>query len=479
MSYFEIRGRRYPIPGGEAVIGSDPSSAVPLSGAGVERTHVILQTLPDGKIAIRRATPDVDILINGVKLGPQPTPLLHGDKIEIAGQELLFVDDRRAGSTQFVRALVTPDPGSAGAGSADAPRAATGRTGGRLVSLTDGREYEVSTGSLVIGREAGCEVVISSKKVSRRHAEIVSTPRGYILIDNSTNGTLVNGERVKGQRMLARADVITCGDHEFRFYADTAEPPPATSPRADEPARVPLGADQRLAHTMHGIPAAKRPSPSTPPADVVKSDGPPTGAEHRLADTMHGMKPPPAPPPPSPPPGAERQLSETLHGIPAFVPKDRAAKQDSQAGQGVLANLIVRKGPLKGQRYSIKIPIVNIGRANYNDIVIPDESVSTVHAKLQRREGIWVLVDLDSTNGTFVDGARVSTEAALAPAALIRFGDVRLTFEPNDDSAAAEQGGATRVLPALKLTPPAGPRTTDRSVDDRGHEGAPGTSRES
>ena len=37
----------------------------------------------------------------------------------------------------------------------------------------------------------------------------------------------------------------------------------------------------------------------------------------------------------------------------------------------------------------MKVPVVNIGRAEYNDIVIPDESVSTMHAKLQRREEIW------------------------------------------------------------------------------------------
>jgi pSer/pThr/pTyr-binding forkhead associated (FHA) protein len=63
----------------------------------------------------------------------------------------------------------------------------------------------------------------------------------------------------------------------------------------------------------------------------------------------------------------------------------------------------------------VKVPVVNIGRAEYNDIVIPDESVSTMHAKLQRREEIWVLTDNGSTNGTFVDGERLSGEAVLSP----------------------------------------------------------------
>ena len=72
-----------------------------------------------------------------------------------------------------------------------------------------------------------------------------------------------------------------------------------------------------------------------------------------------------------------------------------------------MASFLVRGGALKGQRLGVKTPVVNIGRADYNDLVLPDESVSTTHAKLQRREGVWVLVDLDSTNGTFIDGDQI------------------------------------------------------------------------
>jgi len=90
--------------------------------------------------------------------------------------------------------------------------------------------------------------------------------------------------------------------------------------------------------------------------------------------------------------------------------------------------------------------VVNIGRADYNDLVVPDPSVSTSHAKLQRREGIWVLVDLDSTNGTFVDGERVKGEAPLAPGATVRFGDVQLVFEPTDEALGVAKGGGTQIL---------------------------------
>jgi len=128
----------------------------------------------------------------------------------------------------------------------------------------------------------------------------------------------------------------------------------------------------------------------------------------------------------------------------------------SGAPQG-LASLLVRSGSLKGRRVHVRVPIVNIGRAEYNDIVLPDESVSTVHAKLQRREGIWVIVDLESTNGTIVDGERVEGEAPLAPGAIVRFGTIQTIFEPTDDSVESQQGGGTQVLRPVKIDPPEDP----------------------
>jgi len=116
----------------------------------------------------------------------------------------------------------------------------------------------------------------------------------------------------------------------------------------------------------------------------------------------------------------------------------------------------VRVGALAGQRLTVRTPIVNVGRADYNDVVVPDPSVSTSHAKLQRREGVWVLVDLDSTNGTFVDGERVKGDAPLAPGAMVRLGDVQLVFEPTDDAVAAVKGGGTQVLRTPhSMAPPA------------------------
>jgi len=97
-----------------------------------------------------------------------------------------------------------------------------------------------------------------------------------------------------------------------------------------------------------------------------------------------------------------------------------------------------------------------IGRADSCDIVLPESSVSTLHAKLQRREGIWVISDLGSTNGTLVDGERVHDEVPLSPGASIKLGEVMALFEPVD--SAADSGAS--ALPSARTEPTARPRIT-------------------
>src|SRR3989441_779363 len=206
MALLELGQKQFPIPVGEVVLGSDAGCAISLTGAGVLPRHALLLGQADGQVVIRKAAPAAEVMINGVRLGSEPTPLLHGDKVEVGDHELTFVDERRSGSTQYVQALPQAT-GGAGGGGARAKPGATGTTGGRIVSLTDGREYVIAGPSLVFGREAGCDVVVAGKNVSRRHAEIVQTPRGYLLVDSSTNGTFVSETRVEGQRILQRADV--------------------------------------------------------------------------------------------------------------------------------------------------------------------------------------------------------------------------------------------------------------------------------
>ncbi len=473
MSYLEVRGHRYTIPAGETRIGSDPECQIVLAGSGIRPVHAILLGLPEGQVAIKLAGAGIEVLINGVRLGPEPSLLLHGDKVQIGQHELLFVDERRSGSTQYVQAvnpaLLAQARGPKPSGK---PRQPTAGTGGRVVSLTDGREYAISGSSMLFGRDAGCDVVITDRNVSRRHCEILSTPRGYLLIDTSTNGTFLNGQRVEGQKLLARGDVIRIGNEEFRFYADVVREQPAA---ARGPASTfAAGAEEKASALDAESLAREQPEPQAAEKVAAK---PPPGAEYRLAHTQMGIPAQPAAKDaqpaakePQPGAGAAQPVAGEVQPVvgeaqPAVV-ETQPAGQDARhpapplpAGKSpkapaVLANLVVRSGPLKGQRLAVRVPIVNVGRAEYNDIVLPDDSVSTVHAKIQRREGIWVLVDLDSTNGTFVDGEKVEKEAPLSPGAIVRFGAVQTIFEPVDDTIDAAKGSSTKLMGAIRMPPP-------------------------
>ena len=81
-----------------------------------------------------------------------------------------------------------------------------------------------------------------------------------------------------------------------------------------------------------------------------------------------------------------------------------------------------------GQRTPIEAAVVQIGRAPSCDIVLDDRNVSRRHAEIRRRGPVVVLIDLDSTNGTIVNGRRVR-EHPLADGDRITLGNSRLTFE--------------------------------------------------
>ncbi|HKO15513.1 MAG TPA: FHA domain-containing protein, partial [Gemmatimonadaceae bacterium] len=183
-----------------------------------------------GQASIRRTGSGV-VKVNGVPLGAEPMPLMHGDRVEIGGREVHYADDGKSGATEFVShaELAALAPRRAGA-------RATTSTGGRLVSLVDGKEYTIPARGVVLGRDASADIVIPSNEVSRRHAEIVPGDRGYVLRDQSTNGVFVNGDRVDGSRVLARADVVRIATEEFRFYADVIQA--AIAPSAPDAARA-------------------------------------------------------------------------------------------------------------------------------------------------------------------------------------------------------------------------------------------------
>lgn len=91
--------------------------------------------------------------------------------------------------------------------------------------------------------------------------------------------------------------------------------------------------------------------------------------------------------------------------------------------------LVVIQGPQPGETFTLDKEVMNIGRDPGNDIVINHPQVSRQHARLMRQGGLMVLEDLNSRNGTFVNGIRLVTPHTLANGDVIGMGDsVTMTF---------------------------------------------------
>jgi pSer/pThr/pTyr-binding forkhead associated (FHA) protein len=373
MPVLQAKDQRFTLKRGLTRVGAGVGVDVSLDGA-TQGVHALLEMGGDERVVIRRSGESTAVRVNGITLGPEPTPLIHGDKVEIGGHELLFAEDAKGGETQFVSA------GDLGAftGKRVARARPTGATGGRLISLVDGKEYEIPQTGVCIGRDASCEVVVAQNEVSRRHAEIVPEEHGYVVRDLSTNGVYVNGERVSSAQKLSRADVVRVGSEEFRFYADVprAEPAPTAAP-APAPATAPA--------------AAAAPAPTPAPAPMSA-------------------------------PAPERAASLASRVV---MPVSTVRPSDAP----VLALLeIVNEGVDKGKRFEIRTPLAHVGRGAHNDVAIANESVSDVHAKLMLREDGWYVADLGSTNGTYVSGTRITDERRLEGTPDVRFGGVKAIF---------------------------------------------------
>lgn len=403
MPVITVNDQHYALRPGQNRLGGGAGADVRVSDDESLGVQAIVDVRDGAHPVIRRAMPNAAVRVNGVEL-VDPTPLIHGDRVEIGGKELLFSDETKTGATRIMRAS---EVAAAVASRSETP--AEPLTGGRLVSLVDGKEYVVGDDGVTIGREAGSDIVVAQQDVSRKHAVVMRTPKGaYEIQDFSSNGVFLNQKRVRKSAVLAPSDLIRVGNEEFRFRAD-GSPIAAAAPR----------------------------KPTAPPPP--KSAARPTLVPGQLETVAEG------PPKRSTP----------------YVPP-------SQARRPLATLVITNTGPTKGQQFDVRVPLAHIGRGAHNDIAINDDSVSESHAKLQRREDGWFLTDLGSTNGTYVGGSRFTGERKLDATSELRFGGVKMAFQASDLAESTPATGTRQVarvsrpqlnpttnIPAVVLVPEA------------------------
>jgi hypothetical protein len=89
---------------------------------------------------------------------------------------------------------------------------------------------------------------------------------------------------------------------------------------------------------------------------------------------------------------------------------------------GIATRLVIVSGPKEGLELTLPDEPLTIGRSSESGLVIRDDYTSTHHARLMLWDGRWMVQDLDSTNGTFLDGARVTLPTPVPLNTPIRIG---------------------------------------------------------
>lgn len=109
---------------------------------------------------------------------------------------------------------------------------------------------------------------------------------------------------------------------------------------------------------------------------------------------------------------------------PATEPVTRA---EPAATAATPKRLVITSGPREGVEIDLPAEQLTIGRSSESGLVIRDDYTSTHHARLMLWDANWVIQDLDSTNGTFLDGTRVTLPTAVPPGTPVTIGTT--TFE--------------------------------------------------
>ncbi len=309
------------------------------------------------------------------------------------------------------------------------------------------QEFLLDRDLVGIGRAPDNALVLNDPAVSRYHARIVREANRYLITDlGSSNGTRVNDAELSPRTIqpLTDGDVIHIGTFELQFRLGATVTPPSPLPRTIEFA-APSAPVLRIS-----TPQWTRDFPlerdslvlGRDPASDIVIDAPVVSARHaqlkrseagyEIADLgsknglfFEGCR------------IAHKPLADgdVLHIGPEVTLTYQAAP---------LAEALLRTLDLRNRTTLI------LGRDPQNDAVVDHPSVSRFHARITRRDGAFVIADLNSTNGTFVNGERVVRERFLQPGDAIRIGPCRLVLGAESLERHDEEGNLR--LDALHLS---------------------------
>ena len=333
----------------------------------------------------------------------------------------------------------------------------------------DGSERTFAAGNdVVIGRDLRADVRIAHPLISRAHLLVRFDQGRWVAIDNgSLNGLWVNNRRVPvvdlhdGQRVnIGNPDgpevVFEVGRHQGSVGrppltqsipignlisgAQPAQAPPQTGGSWPAPPPHSPPEPYRLPHPPSG------PQPAYPPSGPQPSY--PSGSQPRYPTGAQPVRPHNGPQGPVQGPQIYRPPASVPPApVPAAAPAPAAAGETGRiGGETNIATSMIKI--LRSGRAAGDVPpgAIKIGRADDNDIVIPEVLASRHHATLVPTARGTEIRDNRSINGTFVNGSRVEA-AVLHDGDVVTIGNIDLIFSDgtlarrNESTAATRTGG--------------------------------------
>jgi pSer/pThr/pTyr-binding forkhead associated (FHA) protein/tetratricopeptide (TPR) repeat protein len=280
----------------------------------------------------------------------------------------------------------------------------------------DGKEREVEvTSEMTIGRAEGNDLVLAEGGVSRRHARVFLKGGQLVVEDTgSANGTFIEGRKIEAPTVVPPGRTLQIGDYELKLKAGASGGGGASDPGV-------------------AIVKAGRPKTTSRPKLGDQPSAPSTRTLPKKVGRQPGDPPPPAP-----------------NGAPRGAPA-RPARAGRAPGPRVVRDvpdgpaLVGASGLWVNQRFPIGAKAV-VGRLPGVDIQLDDDSVSRRHAELEVTPRGVRLKDLNSANGTAVNGVPVEGAVTLQHGDAIQFGVVEVVYE-NEAEMAAQDAAAGGIKP--------------------------------
>ncbi len=272
----------------------------------------------------------------------------------------------------------------------------------------EGREWALDSPQMFIGRAENVHIpLFGDMNVAPNHAMLQRRNDGWYVVDAGTPlGTGVNGQRIQEAKLMP-GSVIQIGGFQLEFLT-RGGPTPVRGPETYIGASYPMGGPQ-----MGGGPQMPQQMPQAMPQAM------PT----QMPTQMPGPVVPPTSAPTSAPiatPGLPSNPTPT-----SVIPT--LAGMASMAAPSQTGRLVVMDGPLTGQGFNIQAPI-EIGREAHPVTIPYDTMASRHHARISPTVGGFEITDLGSTNGTYVNGNKVSSRL-LWTGDMIRIGGTTFRFE--------------------------------------------------